>query len=35
LDDLVSVRLFRETIDWYEKGHWLCGIDKQGRRLVY
>jgi len=35
LDDVVSVRFFREAIDWYEKGHWLCAIDEHGQRLVY
>lgn len=35
LDDVVSIRFFRESITWYERGHWRCGIREDGRRVVW
>jgi hypothetical protein len=35
LSDIVPVRFFRESLRWYEKGHWRCAILPDGRRVVY
>jgi hypothetical protein len=35
VDDIVSVSFYRESLRWYEMGHWRCGIDESGRRLIW
>lgn len=35
LDDVVSIKFFREAVSWYERGHFLCGVDEVGRRIVW
>lgn len=35
LDEVMPIRFRREAIRWYERGHWLCGIAEDGRRIVW
>lgn len=35
LRDIVSITFYRESLVWFERGHWRCGIDEHGRRLIW
>jgi hypothetical protein len=35
LDDMVSIRYFRDSLAWYERGHWRCGVAEDGRQVVW
>jgi hypothetical protein len=35
LDEIIHATFFRDSVKWYELGHWRCGIDKFGRRSVW
>jgi hypothetical protein len=35
LQDVVPIDFFGRSIDWYERGHWLCGIGRDGKPVIW
>lgn len=35
LSDVVDTRFFRQMITWYKRGHLMCGITENGRRVIW
>ena len=35
LDDVAHVTFYRESLAWYRRGHWRCGIDTSGRPIIW
>ncbi len=35
LEDLVSIRFYRQCIEWYERGHCRCAITGDGRPVIW
>lgn len=36
LEDLVAIQFYRQRMEWYERGHWLCAIElESGRPIIY